>query len=108
MKTRSMVCADVAQSDSFLGMSLEAQLLYFLILFHADVAGRIYGASRVCRGYGFDNDSLQELYDNGYLLDVDGLTVDAHCWRNNKLDGRLKSRMDSWEAFASGRISFEG
>lgn len=108
MKARSMACADVVQADEFLSMSIEAMLLYFLILFHADVCGRIYGASRICRGYGFDADTLQELYDNGYLLRVGGLTVDAHCWRNNKLDARLKTRMDSWEAFTSGRIAFEG
>lgn len=108
MKARSMVCADVAMSDGFLSMTLEAQLLYFLLLFDADVCGRIYGADRICRGYGFDADALEELYENGYLLHVDGLTVDRHCWRNNTLDGRLKGRMDSFEAFASGRIGFEG
>lgn len=108
MKARSMVCADVAMSDGFLSMTLEAQLLYFLLLFDADVCGRIYGADRICRGYGFDTDALEELYANGYLLRVDGLTVDRHCWRNNTLDGRLKGRMDSFEAFASGRIGFEG
>lgn len=108
MKSRSMVCADVAQSDEFLGMSLESQLLYFLILFSADVCGRIYGPARITRGFGFDADSLQELYDNGFLLSVDGLAVDAHCWRNNKLDGRLKARMDTWDAFTEGRIGFDG
>ena len=108
MKARSMVCAEVAQNDKFLSMSIEAQLLYFLLLFDSDVLGRIYGARRITRGYGFDAGALQELYDNGYLLDVDGLTVDRHCWLNNKLDARLKSRLDSWEAFTSGRISFAG
>lgn len=108
MKARACWSVDVVQTDEFLSMSVEAMLLYFLLGFHQDACGRIYGANRICRGYGFDSDSLQELYVNGYLLDVDGLTVDAHCWRNNAMDGRLKSRMDSWEAFASGRISFQG
>lgn len=109
MKARACFAADVVQSDEFLGMTIKAQLLYFLMAFHADVCGRIVGPTRVCRGYGFAPDVLDELYERGYLLDVGGgVTVDAHTWRNNTLDGRLKSRLDAFGPFASGVLGFVG
>ena len=108
MKARSMTAADVVESDAFLALSIEAQLLYLHLLHNGDAVGRIYGAKRVCRGYGFADDALDELYASGYLLDVDGLTLDAWNWVNNKYDGRLRTRLDSLEPYTSGRISFAG
>lgn len=108
MKSRACFAAEVVQTDAFLSLSLEAQLLYLLMGHHQDVCGRIIGASRIVRGYGFDPESLQELMDSGYLISVDGLTVDRFTWTNNAYDARLKSRADSFDAFKAGRIGFEG
>ena len=108
MKARACFSADVVQGDEFLEMSVEAQLLYFLMAFDADVCGRVIGPKRITRGYGFAPDVLDELYANRFLLEVGGMTVDTFTWRNNSYDGRLKTRLDSFEPYTSGVLGFVG
>ena len=108
MKSRAMLSADVVETDAFLSLSLESQVAYVHLAFAADVTGRIRGASRVIRGYGLEQDTLIELLDFGYLLDVDGEIYDAYAWVNNKFDARLAKQMDNCQPYQTGKLLFTG
>ena len=108
MKTRAMIAASVAQSDSFLSMSIEAQWLYMMLLFEADVVGRILAIRRITRGFGVDESCLDELLAAGFLMQADGEWYDRHTWKNNKFAAKIATRAQDDEAIASGTLTFEG
>ena len=107
MRSRACIAASVVETDSFLAMSIEAQILYIHVLFNADICGEVVGARRLARGYGLE-DALDELLSEGYLLDVDGSIFDAYAWVNNKYTARSFERMDGCEPFQDGRLFFVG
>lgn len=81
MASRRMFHADIVESDSFLGMSFEAQLLYFHLCMYADEDGFINSPRRITRSIGVQEDSLQTLIDKRFLLEFpDGVLVVKH-WR---------------------------
>lgn len=103
-----MIAASVAQSDSFLSMSVEAQWLYLMLLFECDVVGRILAVRRITRGFGVDESCLDELLESGYLMQVDGMFYDRHTWLNNKFASKIATRAQDDEAIANGTLTFEG
>ena len=108
MKSRAMLAASVANSDRFLGLSLESQMLYVWLLFEADITGRILGIHRIIRGLEFDEACLDELRGAGFLILVDGEWFDRYAWVNNKFATRVAQRATEDEAIASGLLAFEG
>ena len=108
MKTRAMAAASVVQSDLFMSMSIEAQWLYLMLMFHVDVVGRILGLRRIARGYGIDDDFITELESNGFLIRANGEWFDRHTWRNNKFSQAVANRAQADEAIDSGLLGFEG
>lgn len=108
MKSRAMFASKVAMSDAYLGMTLESQLAYVLLRFEADVVGRILGARRILRGYGFADDVLDELAESGFLIQVGGEWFDRHTWRHDKFSTRVSQRAENDEAISSGLLAFEG
>lgn len=109
MKARVCFATEVVESDSFLSMSLTAQLCYFHLCSEARPSGLVVGASRIVRGYGFTMDEVDELLTMGFLLDVDGELFVRDTWVNNAFDGRLFERvMAGCEPYKSGRLAFAG
>lgn len=109
MKARTCFASEVVEADAFLGLDVEAQLLYFHICCESRPSGLIVGASRIVRGYGFTLDVLDELTKAGYLLNVDGQLFITHTWCNNSYDSRLfTNAMASCEPYQSGRLGFAG
>lgn len=108
-RSRFMLASSVVLSDTFLGMSPEAQALNTVLNAEADVTGRILGVQRIVRGSGLGADALAELYANGYLLRVgNGDTYVTDTWRHNKFDKRLWERMADCEPYTSGELVFVG
>ncbi|MBR3326472.1 MAG: hypothetical protein IKG22_04030 [Atopobiaceae bacterium] len=108
MRSRACYSTEVTETDEFLELSLGARALYFHLLPEADGSGHVIGIRRAARGVGL-LDMLPELYESGYLLDVDGECYITHEWVNNKYDGRVWERaMTKCEPFKAGRLSFAG
>ncbi|MDO4532584.1 MAG: hypothetical protein Q4C36_02560 [Coriobacteriia bacterium] len=82
-KIRTAYSESVCNSDEFLGLSLEAQALYFHLGFDADTIGEIHGAKSKARGYGMGLAALDELMEAGYLLEIGGRWFIAHYYENN-------------------------
>ena len=109
MKQRTVFSTDVVESDNFLSMSLEAQLCYFHICSEAKPSGKIVGARRIVKSFGFSEDVLEELLECGYLLDADGSIFITNTWQNNSFEQRLfDAAMSKCEEYQEGKIAFAG
>ena len=89
-KLKTMVSAEICQRDDFIDMSFEAQALYLQLNLSADNYGVVSSVKQVLRGGGFNNDSLQELLDAGFVIELEGnkvrVAVVTHWWDMNRLD----------------------
>lgn len=101
-----MFSADVVQTDKFISMSDQAQLLYYKCCCDAGSLGQVV-ARRVCVGDGHPLEALDELYENGYLIDVDGMTFIRHMWVNNSYNKRI-CKLWNVSAYRNGLLGFEG
>lgn len=109
MKQRIVFSSDIVESDDFLSMSLEAQLCYFHICSEAKPSGKIVGARRIVKSFGFSEEVLQELLECGYLLDVDNTIFVTDTWVNNQYEKRLYDiAMSGCQEFQDGRLGFSG
>lgn len=109
MKTRVCFSTEVVESDKFLSLSLESQLCYFHMCSEARPSGKVVGASRVIRSYGFGEDELTELLDNDYLLNCDGSIFIRDTWTNNTYEKRLfEIAMNGCREYKDGRLLFSG
>lgn len=88
-KSKTMIGADVMQSDLYLNLSIPAQALYPQLNLEADQYGIVTGIRRVLRSVGMDEESLKELEKGGYLLAVkpqEGMFALSHWWEMNRWD----------------------
>lgn len=108
VKSRTCFASSVCCADAFLDMSAEAQATYFYLCFNADATGQIIGLRRLVRGLGYGEEPTRELFEAGYLLDVDGEAYVRHTWTNNKYDARVFQSMGACQPYAEGRLVFEG
>lgn len=89
-KSKTMIGADVMQSDLYLNLSIPAQALYPQLNLEADQYGIVTGIRRVLRSVGMDEESLKELEEGGYVLAVkpqEGMFALSHWWEMNRWDG---------------------
>lgn len=71
MANRRMFARTVTESDGFLDLSKDAQLLWFHLGLIADDDGFLNGTRRVMRLCGIDESALSELVTKGFLLEFD-------------------------------------
>ena len=71
MANRRMFARTVTESDAFLDLSKDAQLLWFHLGLVADDDGFLNNTRRVMRLCGIDESALSELIETGFLLEFD-------------------------------------
>lgn len=71
MANRRMFARTVTESDGFLDLSKDAQLLWFHLGLVADDDGFVNATRRVMRLCGIDESALSELVTKGFLLEFD-------------------------------------
>lgn len=86
MANRRMFARTVTESDGFLDLSKDAQLLWFHLGLIADDDGFLNGTRRVMRLCGIDETALSELVNAGFLLEFDSGVYLVRDWLiNNQL-----------------------
>lgn len=88
MANRRMFARTVTESDRFIDLSKDAQLLWFHLGLIADDDGFLNGTRRVMRLCGIDESALSELVNAGFLLEFDSGVFLIRDWLiNNQLRG---------------------
>lgn len=86
MALRRMFAKSITDSDDFLDLPLDAQLLYFHLGMQADDDGLLNSTRRLMRLLGMEQDVLRILSDMGFVLCFPSGVVAIRHWRvNNKL-----------------------
>lgn len=85
MANRRMFARTVTESDAFLDLSKDAQLLWFHLGLIGDDDGFINGTRRVMRLCGIDESALSELVETGFLLEFDSGVFLIRDWHTNNL-----------------------
>lgn len=83
MATRRMFSREVTDSDAFLELSRDAQLLWFHLGMVADDDGLMNSVKRVSRVCGVPTDAVGELEREGFLLDLGGGVKAIAHWKLN-------------------------
>lgn len=95
--SKKMISSDVVLSDKFLDMPAEARALYVALVLSADTCGGIIGVSGEVRRCCSSVEALDALYENEFLVELDGVTFVNHHRVNNSKDvrnpGKSKTRM---------------
>ena len=88
MANRRMFARTVTESDKFIDLSKDAQLLWFHLGLIADDDGFLNGTRRVMRLCGIDESALSELVNAGFLLEFDSGVFLIRDWLiNNQIRG---------------------
>lgn len=83
MAERRMFASKIIESDAFLDLSPQAQMLYVHLCMEADDDGFLNNARSIKRATGCTDKELNELFQKRFLLDLgDGVTVIKH-WKIN-------------------------
>ncbi len=86
MANRRMFARTVTESDGFLDLSKDAQLLWFHLGLIADDDGFLNGTRRVMKLCGISESALSELVNAGFLLEFDSGVYLVRDWLiNNQL-----------------------
>lgn len=86
MSERRMFSKSITESDMFLDLPPSAQTLYFHLSMNADDEGFINNSKRIRNTCGTNEDDLQHLIRNGFLIRFDsGICVITHWKINNTL-----------------------
>lgn len=102
MADRRMFHKNVVESDAFLDMPTSAQALYFHIGMYADDDGFVNGPRRIARLIGANNEDLQLLIDNRFLLAfANGVVVIKH-WRMANSLKNDRAKMPQYPELAAG------
>lgn len=82
----------ILQSDSFLDLTAESQILYIHLNMEADDEGFINNARRIARMTGATEDNLNELISRGFIISFEsGVVVVKHWFIHNSIrNDRLK------------------
>jgi hypothetical protein len=90
-------------------MSADAQALYFQLNFESECGGYIVGVKRFARASGLAASALDELFENGFLIQVEDETYITHYWVNNKYDQKVQHQfMENDNAVLEGYLDYEG
>ena len=81
MAERRMFAKTIIDSDAFLDMPLTTQALYFHLGMRADDDGFINKAKNTQRMIGADEDDLQRLIDNGFVIPFDSGVIVIKHWK---------------------------
>ena len=68
MAIRRMFAKSITDSDDFLDLPLDVQLLYFHLGMQADDEGFLNSTKKIVRMLGVEPDALQILCDTGFLI----------------------------------------
>ncbi len=79
-----MFSKEIIDDDSFLDLSTEAKLMYFLFGMFADDDGILRNAKSIMRLYNLDESTLNELETENYIIRVGKCVVIRH-WKINNL-----------------------
>ncbi len=91
MSKKRMFCDDVTHDDSFIDMSVQAQLLYYHIGMDTDDEGFCDKVSTCMFRAKATKKHLKELIDNKYLIDFGKVVLVKHHFLNNtKRSDRIK------------------
>lgn len=86
MSERRMFSKSITESDMFLDLPLSAQALYFHLSMNADDEGFVNNSKRIRKVCGANEDDLQHLIRNGFLIRFNsGICVIIHWKINNTL-----------------------
>lgn len=64
---------NLVNSDEFLAMPKDAQLLYYNLLVNQDENGNVHNAKAIQRALRVDKDSLMVLEEKGYINEADDI-----------------------------------
>lgn len=92
MTNRKMFNSSIVESDAFLDMSNEAQLLYFHLVMHGDIRGYVSCARGIINSLvGIDKSHLSELIAKRFVLDRgEGLYLIKHWYIHNDMPKLVK------------------
>ena len=86
MSEKRMFSKSITESDMFLDLPPSAQALYFHLSMNADDEGFVNNSKRIRKVCGANEDDLQHLIRNGFLIRFDsGICVITHWKINNTL-----------------------
>lgn len=101
MAIRRMFAKSITDSDDFLDLPLDVQLLYFHLGMQADDEGFLNNTKKIVRMLGVEPDDLKILCDTGFLLPFPSGVVAIRHWHvNNKLrkDRRMETQFqEEWK-----------
>ena len=94
MAIRRMFAKSITDSDDFLDLPLDVQLLYFHLGMQADDEGFLNSTKKIVRMLGVEPDALKILCDMGFLIPFPSGVVAIRHWHvSNKL--RKDRRMET-------------
>ena len=86
MAIRRMFAKSITDSDDFLDLPLDVQLLYFHLGMQADDEGFLNSTKKIVRMLGVEPDALKILCDTGFLIPFPSGVVAIRHWHvNNKI-----------------------
>ncbi len=101
MAIRRMFAKSITDSDDFLDLPLDVQLLYFHLGMQADDEGFLNSTKKIVRMLGVEPDALKILCDTGFLIPFPSGVVAIRHWHvNNKIrkDRYIGTQfMEEWE-----------
>lgn len=98
MAVRRMFAKSIIDSDDFLDLPLDVQLLYFHLGMQADDEGLLNNTRKIVRTLGVEPDTLQILCDTGFLIPFpSGVMAIRHWHVSNKLrkDRRIATQFQA-------------
>lgn len=92
MANKRMFSKEIVQSDRFLELSKEAQLVYFQLGMSADDEGFVGSPRRICRTCDCSEKNLDELEKHGFIITFDSGVIVISDWKlnNNLQNDRFK------------------
>ena len=111
MAIRRMFAKSITDSDDFLDLPLDVQLLYFHLGMQADDEGFLNSTRKIVRMLGVEPDALQILCDMGFLIPFPSGVVAIRHWHvNNKIrkDRYSGTQWRSGSSWSSGMRSMNG
>ncbi len=107
-KSRTCFASSVCCSDEFCELPESARLLYYQLGFEQSTIGEINGASRIARGYGFNDADLQSLIDAGFIVETCGRRFIRHTFVNNLLSNETMKQAALNALGCVAGLEFEG
>ena len=90
MAKRRCFSIDFYESDVFLNISNDAKALYLGLLLRADDDGAVINHNIILKLTRIPLKTLEELYENNLLLNVDGVCIIKHWLCHNKIQPTRK------------------